>query len=176
MSGANIELDEHALTITLNGTEKQCNHAIDYIDFIKQQRVGPVTIDMERSARRLHGIHGPRRLHRLRDGPQRPNFQNPWRRSGACSCSSRKLKGACHSAAKMMNGQRAIDARVIFGPLSCARSAGCRAQDHVRRGAQAPGLRVSSKGLSCIFGMWIETRCRAHGEKDEGVGASTPCR
>ena len=49
VSGANIELDEHALTITLNGTEKQCNHAIDYIDFIKQQRVGPVTIDMERS-------------------------------------------------------------------------------------------------------------------------------
>ena len=49
VSGADIELDEHALTITLNGTEKQCNHAIDYIDFIKQQRVGPVTIDMERS-------------------------------------------------------------------------------------------------------------------------------
>ena len=31
------------------GTESQCNHAIDYIDFIKQQRVGPVTIDTERS-------------------------------------------------------------------------------------------------------------------------------
>ena len=75
VSGANIELDEHALTITLNGTEKQCNHAIDYIDFIKQQRVGPVTIDMERS-RGDYGIHGPRRLHRLRGmGPQRPNAQ-----------------------------------------------------------------------------------------------------
>ena len=27
----------------------QCDCAVDYINFVKQQRVGPVTIDMERS-------------------------------------------------------------------------------------------------------------------------------
>ena len=35
------------MTITITGTEEQCDHACDYIDFIKQQRVGPVTIDLE---------------------------------------------------------------------------------------------------------------------------------
>ena len=43
VAGAEIELDEHALTITISGFKDQCLHAIDYIDFIRQQRVGPVT-------------------------------------------------------------------------------------------------------------------------------------
>ena len=47
VSGAEIELDEHALTITLSGTAKGCAHGIDYIDFVRQQRVGPVTINMD---------------------------------------------------------------------------------------------------------------------------------
>ena len=47
VAGAEIELDEHALTITLSGNKEQCLHGIDYIDFIRQQRVGPVTINME---------------------------------------------------------------------------------------------------------------------------------
>ena len=72
VSGADIELDEHALTITLNGTESQCNHAIDYIDFIKQQStsssVGPVTIDTERSRGDYTPTPWPGRLHRVCDG------------------------------------------------------------------------------------------------------------
>ncbi|KAK7248806.1 hypothetical protein SO694_00041246 [Aureococcus anophagefferens] len=47
VSGTEIELDEHTLQITLNGSAEQCARAKDYIDFVRQQRVGPVTINMD---------------------------------------------------------------------------------------------------------------------------------
>ena len=45
VSGADIDLDEKSLVVTMAGTRDQCEKAGDYISFIKQQRVGPVTID-----------------------------------------------------------------------------------------------------------------------------------
>ncbi|KAJ8599725.1 hypothetical protein CTAYLR_010213 [Chrysophaeum taylorii] len=51
VSGSEIELDENALSITITGTRKQCDYAEDYINFIRQQRVGPVTIDVSTERR-----------------------------------------------------------------------------------------------------------------------------
>lgn len=45
VSGAEIDLDEHTLTITMTGTRKQTEAARDYISFVTQQRVGPVSVD-----------------------------------------------------------------------------------------------------------------------------------
>jgi polyribonucleotide nucleotidyltransferase len=45
VSGAEIELDEKTLTVTVQGSKSQCSKAEDYINFIRQQRVGPVAID-----------------------------------------------------------------------------------------------------------------------------------
>ncbi|KAK7254105.1 glutathione-disulfide reductase [Aureococcus anophagefferens] len=41
VAGAEIELDEHALTITISGFKDQCLHAIDYIDFIRSSAWAP---------------------------------------------------------------------------------------------------------------------------------------
>ena len=44
--GAELELDEHNLTITIFGTRRQTDHAKDYLRFVMQQRTGPVYIDL----------------------------------------------------------------------------------------------------------------------------------
>ena len=145
------------LTITLNGTEKQCNHAIDYIDFIKQQRVGPVTIDMERCRGDFTG-HGPGDCIGFVMGEERPNAQI---HGGGV--------GRAHVFAKTEGSQRGDDEQLcIFGPLSCWRG-GAELKTMSAVEHKHPGYCVSSKGE-------LRDVDRVPGDEDEGGGASTPCR
>jgi len=48
VAGADIDLEERDSTITLRGTEKQCDRAEDYLGFVRQQRLGPVVIALDR--------------------------------------------------------------------------------------------------------------------------------
>ena len=134
VSGANIELDEHALTITLNGTEKQCNHAIDYIDFIKQQRVGPVTIDMERSRGDFTGYTVPGDCIGFvmgRYGQTLRSMEEEW--------------GVLMFFAKTEGSQRGDDEQLVsVGPLAARRGAELKTMSAVEH--KHPGYCVSSKG------------------------------
>jgi hypothetical protein len=73
VSGADIELDEHALTITLNGTESQCDpvwkHCVD-LRGPPRHRTDAVTATTSRRWRR---ISTPSSSHRV-DGMGRPKF------------------------------------------------------------------------------------------------------
>ena len=149
VSGANIELDEHALTITLNGTEKQCNHAIDYIDFIKQQRVGPVTIDMERSRGDFTGYTVPGDCIGFvmgRNGQTLRSMEEEW--------------GVLMFFAKTEGSQRGDDEQLcIFGPLAARRGAELKTMSAVEH--KHPGYCVSSKGE-------LRDVDRVPGDEDEG--------
>lgn len=47
VADAEIELDEHTLTITIVGKREACDKAEDYLNFVRQQRKGTVHIDFE---------------------------------------------------------------------------------------------------------------------------------
>ena len=73
VSGADIELDEHALTITLNGTESQCDPVWKYgVDLCgpPRHRADAITATTSRRWRR---ISTPSSSHRV-DGVGRPKF------------------------------------------------------------------------------------------------------
>ena len=134
VSGANIELDEHSLTITLNGTDSECNRAIDYIDFIKQQRVGPVTIDVERSRGDFTGYIVPGDCIGFvmgRNGQTLRSMEEEW--------------GVLMFFAKTPGSKRGDDEQLcIFGPLAARRGAELKTMSAVEH--KHPGYCVSSKG------------------------------
>ena len=153
VSGADIELDEHALTITLNGTEQQCNHAIDYIDFIKQQRVGPVTIDTERSRGDYTAYTVPGDCIGFvmgRNGQTLRSMEEEW---GVLMFFAKTNKDGGES-------RRGDDEQLcIFGPLAARRGAELKTMSAVEH--KHPGYCVSSKGE-------LRDVDRVPGDDDEG--------
>ncbi|CAH0378776.1 unnamed protein product [Pelagomonas calceolata] len=153
VSGADIELDEHALTITLNGTESQCNHAIDYIDFIKQQRVGPVTIDTERSRGDYTAYTVPGDCIGFvmgRNGQTLRSMEEEW---GVLMFFAKTGKDGGES-------RRGDDEQLcIFGPLAARRGAELKTMSAVEH--KHPGYCVSSKGE-------LRDVDRVPGDDDEG--------
>lgn len=51
VSCAELDLDEHDLQLHIYGTEVQCKRAKDYANYVTQQRVGPVYIDLTKETR-----------------------------------------------------------------------------------------------------------------------------
>ena len=169
VSGTEIELDEHTLQITLNGSAEQCARAKDYIDFVRQQRVGPVTINMDtpRVAPRPPGQlptsltsnlgattsarTSSRATASASSWAATARRSGPWRRSGACSCSSprpttRSARAAATATRASASSGPSRARRAAFRrrrarpPRRPGRAPRRRGQGHVRRRAQAPGL------------------------------------
>ena len=138
VSGTEIELDEHSLTITLNGTDSQCNRAIDYIDFIKQQRVGPVTIDTERSRGDYTAYTVPGDCIGFvmgRNGQTLRSMEGEW---GVLMFFAKMTKDG--NASKRGDDEQLC----IFGPLAARRGAELKTMSAVEH--KHPGYCVSSKG------------------------------
>eukprot|EP00629_Pelagomonadales_sp_RCC1024_P015245 CAMPEP_0119296214 /NCGR_PEP_ID=MMETSP1329-20130426/50459_1 /TAXON_ID=114041 /ORGANISM="Genus nov. species nov., Strain RCC1024" /LENGTH=352 /DNA_ID=CAMNT_0007297147 /DNA_START=107 /DNA_END=1162 /DNA_ORIENTATION=- len=137
VSGAEIDLDEHALTITCKGTAQQCQAAIDYIDFVRQQRVGPVTISTDGGGRTdftAYTVPGDCIGFVMgRNGQTLRNMEEEW--------------GVLMFFAKMGGGERndgGEEQLCIFGPLAARRGAELKTMSAVEH--KHPGYCVSSKG------------------------------
>ena len=136
VAGCEIELDEHALTITLSGTKQQCLHGIDYIDFIRQQRVGPVTINM-----------GTERVDFTAYTVPSDCIGFVMGRNGATLRSMEEEWGVLMFFAKTSEDRGKSDSDeqlCIFGPLAARRGAELKTMSAVEH--KHPGYCVSSKG------------------------------
>ena len=135
-SGTEIELDEHALTITLSGTAEGCSHGIDYIDYVRQQRVGPVTISTEKERNDFTAYAVPGDCIGFVMG-----------RGGATLRSMEEEWGVLMFFAKTADQRSKDDGEeqlCIFGPLAARRGAELKTMSAVEH--KHPGYCVSSKG------------------------------
>ena len=137
VAGAEIELDEHALTITISGFKDQCLHAIDYIDFIRQQRVGPVTINLDSTRNDFSAFTVPGDCIGFvmgRNGQTLRSMEEEW--------------GVLMFFAKTSDArptENADDEQLcIFGPLAARRGAELKTMSAVEH--KHPGYCVSSQG------------------------------
>ena len=132
---AEIELDEHSLTITMSGTAQQCDWAEDYINFVRQQRVGPVTIEIENNTRVdftayevpddcIGFVMG-------RQGQTLRGYEEEW---GVLMFFAKTAKASS-------SGKEVL---CIFGPLAARRGAELKVMSSVEH--KHPGYCVSSKG------------------------------
>jgi len=138
VSGTEIELDEHTLQITLNGSAEQCARAKDYIDFVRQQRVGPVTINMDTPRDDFSAYIVPGDCIGFvmgRNGQTLRSMEEEW---GVL------MFFAKTDDAQREGGRDGDESLCIFGPLAARRGAEVKVMSAVEH--KHPGYCVSSKG------------------------------
>ncbi|KAH8086730.1 hypothetical protein JL720_7173 [Aureococcus anophagefferens] len=138
VSGTEIELDEHTLQITLNGSAEQCARAKDYIDFVRQQRVGPVTINMDTPRDDFSAYIVPGDCIGFvmgRNGQTLRSMEEEW---GVL------MFFAKTDDAQREGGRDGDESLCIFGPFARARGAEVKVMSAVEH--KHPGYCVSSKG------------------------------
>ncbi|KAJ1450926.1 hypothetical protein M885DRAFT_531135 [Pelagophyceae sp. CCMP2097] len=134
VSGSEIDLDEHSLKITLSGTAKQTEAASDYIDYVSQQRVGPVNIKPDRSRNDFSAVKVPAECIGFvmgRNGQTLRSMEEEW--------------GVLMFFAKIGGGREAErESLCIFGSLPSRRGAEVKVMSAIEH--KNPGSCVSSKG------------------------------
>ncbi|KAJ1457656.1 hypothetical protein M885DRAFT_514672 [Pelagophyceae sp. CCMP2097] len=151
VSGAEIELDEKTLTVTVQGSKSQCSKAEDYINFIRQQRVGPVAIDATEVRDDFTAYPVPSDCIGFvmgRNGQTLRSMEEEW---GVLMFFA-KIDASKHSGED-------TECLCIFGPLPARRGAELKTMSAVEH--KHPGYCVSSKGDIKIFD-------RVKGDEDEG--------
>jgi len=137
VAGCEIDLEERDSTICLRGTEKECDRAEDYLDFVKQQRLGPVTINLDRKRDDFTAYRVPEDCIGFVMG-----------RNGATLRSMEEEWGVLMFFAKTKVGGRDQDASgaeslCIFGDLAARRGAEVKVMSAVEH--KHPGYCVSSR-------------------------------
>lgn len=158
VAGCDVELDENALNITTRGSRIQCDRARDYIDFVKQQRVGPVTISLDAERDDFSAYHVPEDCIGFVMG-----------RSGQTLRSMEEEWGVLMFFAKTTTNGRPImdnqESLCIFGPLPSRRGAEIKVMSAVEH--KHPGFCVSSRNE-------LREIERVPGDKDlDGWGTDT---
>ncbi|KAJ8605904.1 hypothetical protein CTAYLR_004198 [Chrysophaeum taylorii] len=156
VAGADIELDEVQLTITMTGTAKQCDRAADYVDFVKQQRVGPVTISLDSRRDDFTAYRVPEDCIGFvmgRNGQTLRSMEEEW---GVLMFFAKT---------KLAGRSDATESLCIFGPLHARRGAEIKVMSAVEH--KHPGFCVSSRNE-------LRELERVPGDEDaEGWGTDT---
>jgi len=139
VAGAEIDLDEHDSTITLRGTEKQCDRAEDYLEFVKQQRVGPVTVTLDHRRDDFTAYRVPEDCIGFvmgRNGQTLRSMEEEW---GVLMFFA-KTKTPGGRSGDVNDGTESL---CIFGPLAARRGAEIKVMSAVEH--KHPGFCVSSR-------------------------------